>query len=248
MNAPNPRVVIGDNNPPADPLEAITIHVETLFETAQGFLNGDPIASEEEAADVARLIADTRQIKTDAEALRKAEAKPFDDGKAAVQARWTPITDDKKGRCALIIQTALKVQTVWLAKVEARKVEAARLARIAADEAQAKAIEMAQAVDRTNLEARAAVDAAFDQADAALKAASRAEKDKAQAKGGDAKAIGLVSVWTATITDRRAALNHYIQRNPDDFVELIQSLADHEARHGPRNAKGVTFTEGRVAR
>ncbi len=239
---------IGHNGAPADPLDAISIHVESLFETAQGFLNGEPIASEEEAADVAKLIADTRQIKADAEAIRKSEAKPFDDGKAAVQARWTPITDDKKGRCALIIQTALRVQTAWLAKVEAKKQEEARLARVAAEEAQAKAIELQRAADATNLEARAAADAAIEEAAALDRVANRAEKSKAQAKGGEAKAIGLVSVWSATITDRRAALNYYIQRNPDDFVELIQSLADHEARHGPRNAAGVDFKEERVAR
>lgn len=245
MNAPAP---MGHNNPPADPLDAITIHVDGLFETAQGFLNGDPIASEEEAADVAKLIADARQIKTDAEAMRKAEAKPFDDGKAAVQARWTPITDEKKGRCALIIQTALKVQTAWLAKVEAKKTEAARLLRVAAEEAQAKAIELQRAADATNLDARAAADAAIDEAAKANRLANRAENDKAHAKGGEGRAIGLVSVWSAEITDRRAALNHYVQRNPDDFVSLLQSLADHEARHGPRNAPGVTFTEERVAR
>lgn len=245
MNAPAP---IGHNQPPADPLDAIAIHVETLFETAQGFLNGDPIATEEEAADVARLIADTRQIKKDAEALRIAEAKPFDEGKAAVQARWTPITDDKKGRCALIIATALRVQTAWLAKVEARKIEAARIARVAAEEAQARAVELQKAADPTNLDARAAADAAIEEAAKANRLANRAENDKAHAKGGDAKAIGLVSVWTPALVDPMAALKHYMATQPEPLKAWLLDQAQKDVRAGSRAIPGFTVTEGRVAR
>src|SRR3546814_7413600 len=55
-----------------------------------------------------RSLDDARKARKAAEDQRKIEAKPFDDGKAAVQALWTPLTDEKKGRCALIADTCKK--------------------------------------------------------------------------------------------------------------------------------------------
>src|SRR3546814_6757070 len=90
---------IGHNNPPEPtPYEAILTDVQDLSETAQGFLDGDPINDQATADMVAKLIDEARKGQKAAEDLRKEEAKPFDDGKKAVQAKWTPITDEKKGK------------------------------------------------------------------------------------------------------------------------------------------------------
>src|SRR3546814_3389938 len=97
---------IGHNNPPEPtPYEAILTDVQDLSETAQGFLDGDPINDQATADMVAKLIDEARKGQKAAEDLRKEEAKPFDDGKKAVQAKWTPITDEKKGKYALIIRS-----------------------------------------------------------------------------------------------------------------------------------------------
>src|SRR3546814_2956899 len=70
---------------------------------------------------VAKLIDEARKGQKAAEDLRKEEAKPFDDGKKAVQAKWTPITDEKKGKYALIIATAKKALAPWLVKLDAEQ-------------------------------------------------------------------------------------------------------------------------------
>src|SRR3546814_4478439 len=80
-----------------------------------------------------------------AEDLRKEEAKPFDDGKKAVQAKWTPITDEKKGKYALIIATAKKALAPWLVKLDAEQEAAREKARPEAAEAARKAIEAERA-------------------------------------------------------------------------------------------------------
>src|SRR3546814_4475520 len=117
---------IGHNNPPEPtPYEAILTDVQDLSETAQGFLDGDPINDQATADMVAKLIDEARKGQKAAEDLRKEEAKPFDDGKKAVQAKWTPITDEKKGKYALIIATAKKALAPWLVKLDAEQ-EAAR--------------------------------------------------------------------------------------------------------------------------
>src|SRR3546814_15663588 len=78
------------------PYEAILTDLKDLSETAQGFLDGDPIKDQATADMVAKLIDEARKGQKAAEELRKEEAKPFDDGKKAVKAKWTPITDETK--------------------------------------------------------------------------------------------------------------------------------------------------------
>src|SRR3546814_3975901 len=85
------------------------------------FLDGDPINEQATADMVAKLIDEARKGQKAAEDLRKEEAKPFDDGKKAVQAKGTPITDEKKGKHALIISVAKKALVPWLEHLEAEQ-------------------------------------------------------------------------------------------------------------------------------
>lgn len=241
---------IGDNGPPEpinEAYEAIKLHIDDLFETAQGFLDGDPIANQETADLVSKLIDDARKARSAAEAQRKEEAKPWDEGKAKVQALWTPLTDEKKGRCALIADTAKRVLSTWLQKLEDEKRAVADAARKEAEEKARAAQQAFQQANFADLEARQQAEALLDEAKRAEKLAARAEKDKAHAKGGE-RAIGLVSAWTATITDRRAALLYYLVVDPASFEAVIQRLADADVRAGIRSIPGVEVTEERVAR
>src|SRR3546814_19825789 len=104
------------------PYEAILTDLKDLSETAQGFLDGDPIKDQATADMVAKLIDEARKGQKAAEELRKEEAKPFDDGKKAVQAKWTPITDEKKGKYALINSVAKKAIVPWLEYLEAGQI------------------------------------------------------------------------------------------------------------------------------
>src|SRR3546814_437106 len=122
------------------------------------------------SSDLAKRIDEARKGQKAAEDLRKEEAKPFDDGKKAVQAKWTPITDEKKGKYALIISVAKKALVPWLEHLEAEQRADAERKRKEADEARQAALEAERAA--TDL-------AAAEQAEEARRVADKAEIGRA---------------------------------------------------------------------
>src|SRR3546814_1011438 len=129
----------------------------------------------------------------------------------AVQAKWTPITDEKKGKYALIIATAKKALAPWLVKLDAEQEAAREKARQEAAEAARKAIEAERAATASaDLAAAENAENLREQADKAARDAAKADKAKAHASGGS-RAIGLRSYWMAELDDPVAALHHYKQ-------------------------------------
>ena len=63
----------------------------------------------------------------------------------------------------------------------------------------------------------------------------------------DRSATGLRTYWEAEITDRKAALLHYIARAPERFTALIQQMADEDARGVRAPVPGVVFHERKRA-
>jgi len=239
----NPRVVIGDNNPPEPtPYEAISLHVSDLAETAQGFLDGEPITTQVMADEVGKLLAAAREAEKAAEAQRKIEAKPFDDGKAAVQALWTPI----KAKCSLVSDTAKKALAPFLEAEQAKRDAAAVEARKEA-EAKAKAAQDAlRAIDATNLAEREAAEQLLKDAGKAERLANKAEKGKALVAGG-ARSVSLRSVWSAELTDRREALSHYMREQPDALADWLIDQANKDVAAGVRSIPGFTIKDKKVA-
>jgi hypothetical protein len=239
----NPRAVAGGNNPPEPtPYEAIKIHIDDLMETAQGFLDGDPITTQGVADEVGRLLAAARDAEKAAEAQRKVEAKPFDDGKAAVQALWVPLKD----RCGLVASTAKRALAPYLAAEQARiEAEAATARKIAEDKA-AAAQEALRAASATDLAALEQAEALLKDATKAGKAADRAGKDTAKVAGG-ARATSLRTYYVATISDRRAALAHYMVAQPDALTEWLLEQAQRDVNAGSRAIPGITINEEKRA-
>lgn len=223
---------IGHNNPPVDPFDAISAHILDLFELAQGALTGDPIANQDQADQIDQLADDCLKAWQSAEAARKEEKKPHDDAVSAVQAKWKPIVD----KANLAKKTALEALTPWKLELQRQKdVEAAK-AREIAEALTQKAREAAQA-SIGDLVAREQAETLLKEADKAQKAANRIDRAP----------TGLRTTWRAEITDRRAALNHYLKTAPDAFVDLIQHLASQDVRAGVRNIPGVEPVEERKA-
>lgn len=237
--ATNPRVVIGGNNPPEPtPYEAIKLHIDDLMETAQGFLDGEPITTQAVADEVGKLLAEARLAEKAAEEQRKIEAKPFDEGKAAVQVRYKPLTE----RCALVSTTAKRALAPFLAAEQAKRDAEAAEARRIADAKAAEAREALRAADATNLAAREHAEALLKEAGRADKAANRASKDKVMVAGG-ARSVSQRSVWTPTLTDRRAALNHYAKVQPEALTEWLIGQAQADVRAGARTIPGFVISE-----
>lgn len=234
---------IGHNNPPEPtPYEAIKLHIEDLMETAQGFLDGEPITTQAVADEVGKLLDAARQADKAAEAQRKIEAKPFDDGKAEVQARFKPLSE----RCFLVVSTAKKALAPFLQAKQAQLDAEAAEARRIAEEKRAEALAARQASEATDLAARERTEALLKDADRAEREANRAGKGKAMAAGG-ARSTALRSVWTPELTDRRAALTYYMQSQPEELAEWLLGQAKRDVASGARSIPGFTISESKVA-
>jgi uncharacterized protein with ATP-grasp and redox domains len=220
---------IGHNQPPA--LEAFSLHIEDLFSLVSGSLAAGPIATDEQEAALEALMDDVRKAKKDADAQRAAEKKPHDDAAKAVQAAWKPLLDKcDKGLAAL--KDAL---TPYREARQRAKDEAARKAR---EEAEALERAAREAIHKSqDLEERFEAEERFKQATKLTAVANRIDRAP----------TGLRTYWEAEITDRKAALKHFIQINPDAFVELIQRLADEVARGTRAPVPGVVFHERKKA-
>lgn len=243
----NPRAVIGDNNPPEPtPFELSRDEIDGLFMEATNWLDGEGVKSQADADAISRLLDMLRKAKSAADERRKIEAKPFDDGKAEVQARYNPLIQEKKGKADLAMDACKKALTPWLAKLEAEKRAVAEAARKEAEEKAAAAQAAIRAANVIDLQARADAERLIEEAKKAEAAAKRAENDKAHAKGGT-RAIGLRSTYTPVLTDAREAARHYwIERRPEMEAFFLE-LATADVRAGKKMIPGFRIDENREA-
>lgn len=223
---------IGHNQPP--PFEAIGLHIEDLFQLVSDTLAGvDAVQNDEQDAALDELLDEFRKAKKTADDERAAEKRPHDDAGKAVQAKWKPYLE----RCDMATaEIKAKLTPYRAAKIAARE-EAARIAR---EEAEAKQKAAQEALRQSDdLEARFAAEEQLKQAAKLTAAANRADRS----------ATGLRTSWEAEVTDRRAALNHYVKTNPEAFIALIQDLADKDARSEAtrRDIPGIVFHKKKEA-
>lgn len=236
--------------PNATPFDLITEDADSFLTEARNWADGAAIENQAQADDVSRLIEHGRKLAKAADDARKEENRPHDEAKARVQEKYAPLFADPKtknpGRVFKAIDALKATLQPYLARLDAEKREAERKAR---EEAEAKAREAAEAMRAAaanDLGAREEAEAKAREAEAAERAAKQAAADKAHASGGD-RAMGLRTVWKATVTDARSALAHYYRINPDAFLPLVQKLADDDVRSGKRSGvPGVEFMETRV--
>jgi len=242
---------LGHNNPPAEPtpFDLSKAEIEDLFAEAGNWLDGSGVQSAEDAEGVSRLLDMIRKASATADERRKTEAKPFDDGKAEVQARYgTLIGDTKamKGKAVLAAECCKKALTPWLAKVEAEKRAVAEAARREADAKAAAAQEALRASAHDDLMAREAAEAQIRDARRAEAVATRAENDKAQAKGGT-RATTLRSYFRPEITDATAFARWLWAEHKHELVGHLMTIAERHVANGSRTMPGVTVHEDRRA-
>lgn len=238
---------IGHNNPPEPtPFDLSKTEIENLFLEATHWLNGDGVKSNADADAISKLLDLLRKAKSAAEERRKAEAKPFDDGKAEVQSRYNPLIQEKKGKADLAMDACKQALAPWLAKVDAEKRAIAEAARKEAEEKAAAAQEALRAANVTDLQARADAEWMLDQAKQADQAAKRAEKDKASAKGGS-RAITLRTSYQAQITDEREFARYCWLNHRTELSALFTAIAQRLVDAKTQNIPGVTVQEIKTA-
>jgi hypothetical protein len=224
---------IGHNNPPA--YLAVFQEIDDLFAEAKNFADGEPIASEDMHDAISRLRDMLHEAGKRADELRVEEKKPHDDAAKAVQERYNPYIQPKKGKVDTAKSALGDLLAAWRTRVlREKQAEAARKSAEAA-----KAAEEAQAAIRAsagNLTARVDAEELLAHAKDLERGAKRA--DKAATTG-----TGLRTVWVATLVDEAAGLDWAYNRDPAAFKELVQGMADTAVRFGVRTVPGFKVTE-----
>lgn len=259
--ATNPRAVAGSNMPPVEeatapievapvddtsPFDRVKKRIDDLYAEAKNWLDGDPIANDDQAAEVGKLRDMLRSAAADAEKERKIEAKPFDDGKAEVQARYNPLIQKDRGICDLAIQTCNRALAPWFKKID--------------DALRADALKQREIAEQAARDARDAALAAASTGDLGLR--ERAEDLLAQAKdsvsvmkamdkakpqvAGLSRMIGMKTVYHAELADPAVALEHYRATQPAALKEWLRLRADADVSAGKREIPGFIVTSERV--
>lgn len=231
------------------PFDLIVESIEDLIGEARNYADGSLVETQGQADDVSRIIDGLNLNAKALDAERVVEKAPLDKQIAAIQDRYNLWIADRKnktpGKVWKVVDALKASLQPYLAKLDAEKREAERVAREAAEKAARDAAEAMRAAAANDLQAREEAEALIADAEAAQKAAKAAAGDKAHAIGGT-RAMGLRSVWKATLTDSHAAAAHYWRTNPDAFTALLQKLADDDVRSGKRTIPGFDVTEARV--
>lgn len=246
----NTAPAIGHNNPPT-PFDEISSRIESLYDEAKGWLDGDPVETQGQADALNRLINMIREAAKEAEVLRKEEVAPFDEGKAEVQARYNQLianTKSVKGKTVLALDVAKKALTPWLEKLDAEKREAEKKAREEAEAAR-KAAEQAFALSEAdNLSAREEAEALLAAAKEKEQAAAKAANEKAHAKSDSGRATGLRSEWVAEITDAREFARWVWVNRKTEMDEFLVKVAKDVVRQNHTQAiPGLNIREERKA-
>lgn len=241
---------IGHNLPPEPtPFERVEKRIGDLYGEAALWLDGAMVETQAHADGIGNLLNLIREAEREADEARKAENKAFDDGKAAVQKKYAPLianTKTEKGKTVLAAEACKKALAPYLAKLEAEKAEAAR---IAYEEAQAKRLaanEAMRASNAANLEQRAAAEVLVKEAARAEFVAKATGKDTATV-GSIGRAISLRTTYAPVMTSLTEATRHYYVSVPDEFRAFVQQLAERDVRAGRREIPGFTITETKVA-
>lgn len=233
MTAPAP---VGHNMPP--PIEAFSMALDDVYSTAKDYLDGKPIATQAEADNVGVIMATARRIKKDADAARAEEKRPHLEAGRAVDEAWKPLDT----RADNIIKAAQKPLTAFLEAEEAKRRAEAEDKLVEALRLQTEALKARQGSEG-NLSALEDAEALQKAADAAGKAARRADKERPNVAGMD-RALGLRSRQVADVTDRRALLEHILRHDPEPLAAWLDEYA---RKALPSQLPGVTIRTERKA-
>lgn len=242
----NPVAVAGHNAPPAaTPFEIVRDKILLLYQQAADYLDGDPIATQGQADDIGNLKSLIRAAEKEAETLRKDEVKPFDDGKAEVQARYNPLIADTKsvkGKTVLAIDVCNKALAPWLKKQAEEQEAAAKAAREEADRQRKAAEDAIRAANADNLAAREAAEELARQAKDAERAANAAAKARPKA-GSMGRAAHLRTYHDAFVSDRRAFARWCWEHDTTAMDEYLARRAQELTDAGQRSIPGVNVVD-----
>ncbi len=250
MSAAAALAPIGHNQPPEPtPFDLSRDEIDGLYGEAQHWLDAGGIKSAADAEGVSKLLDLLRKAIKRADERRIAEAKPHDDAKAEIQARYGALIQDNKsgkGKAVLAAEVCKAALTAWLERQEAEKQAAAAAARHEADEWAREAALALQLSKPSDLEEREHAENLAQEARRAEVAAGRAEKDRASARGGT-RAVTLRAAYRADITDATAFARWAWANCRGELTAALAVIASRQVAAGTRAIPGVTIHEDRKA-
>lgn len=221
------------------PFDEVVMEIDDLYSEAANWADGSPIENQEQCDALDDLDKKLLDAGKRLDALRVEEKRPLDEQVQAIQDRYNPYIQPKKGRVDIARSCLNPVRAAWKEAERKRKEDAAAKARAEAEAEKRKAEEAIRA-SAGNLAAREAAEEQLATAKEAEKFANRQER---RATTG----TGLRTTYTASITDLNAAIKHYWGERKGEFEALVQRLADEDVRRGLRTIPGITITEDKKA-
>lgn len=238
MNAP----AIGHNSKEMTPFEANSILLIDLYEEAKNWLDGEVIENEEQAAALATLDSNIMEVAKALDALRKDEVAPFNDGKSAVQAKYNPLIQEKKGKAFLARQSIKQALAPYMIAKEKAQRKEAEEARLRAEALERAAQEAIQARDATNLDEVEASEALLEEAKQANKLSKKIHTQSASVKG-DGRAKSIITTYEPILENKKLAGEWAWKRQPEKFYALIIKIAQEEFNTGNRSIPGIGVNE-----
>ena len=235
----NPLAIIGHNQPPANDNLDIFAEINDLFAEALHWADGEPITSVEMHDAVTALYDGIHEAGKKADALRVEEKKPHDAAAKAVQDKYNPYVQAKKGKVDRAKAALGDLLAAWRKKIADEKAAAAA-AKAAEAAAAAQAAQEAIRASAGNLAAR--VDAEEQLAHAATLQKQAKRADKAATTG-----LGLRTVWSAKLVDEEQAMEWCWARAKAELLAVAQRNADELVRSGVRSVPGFVVTDEKVA-
>lgn len=221
------------------PFEELTIEIEDLFAEAANWADGTAIETQAQCDALDVLDKGLLDAGKRLDALRVEEKRPLDEQVQAIQDRYNPYIQPKKGKVDLARTSLNPLRAAWKERERQRKEAEAAKVRAEAEAVRAEAERLIRE-SSGNLAAR--VDAEH-----MLDSAELADRDARKAAKAATTGLGLRTIPQATITDFNAASRHYWAARIEAFRQLVQSLADEDVRLGARSIPGISVTEVRKA-
>lgn len=221
------------------PFDEVALEIDDLYSEAANWADGKPIENQEQcdaldALDKALLDAGKRL-----DALRVEEKRPLDEQVQAIQDRYNPYVQPKKGRVDVARSCLNPLRAAWKERERQRKEAEAQKAREEAEAVRAEA-ERLMRESSGNLVAR-------EEAEHMLSGAKLAEKDAKKATRAAETGLGLRTSYDVAVTDLNEAVKHFWKTDRGSFETLVQTLAAEDVRRGSRSIPGITITEVRKA-
>ncbi|MER9911678.1 hypothetical protein NKJ71_13695 [Mesorhizobium sp. M0050] len=238
MTLLNTAATIGHNQPPVDPVDEALANVQDLYDEAKNFADGEPIDSEAMHDTVTALRDAIHEAGKVADALRVEAKKPLDEQIDAIQTRFNPFIQPKKGKVDKAKASLGELLAAWRKRVADEKAAIAAAAKAEADRKAAEA-QAAIRASAGNLAAREEAESLLDEAKQAERQAKR--DDKAATSG-----LGLRTVWRCTMESEELALDWAYARAPEQFKAVVQTMAEGVVRTGMRSVPGFKVWEERI--